>query len=171
MGIIKKGNALIVTDEKTLCDFMNESYHTMKTVHCYLAEKVTEPNTYFDENTYIGSMVLKRKPLRLDREDIMNAVEKGSLYYIDDDKDKPISYSEIVILKNMLSVGSGILQIIDELQSANFTFEYRYRKVYRLNIPEDAKISFFTEYHANNKVEINVANMPQWLFDEEERYY
>jgi hypothetical protein len=172
MGIYKNGNAVIVTDEKNnTYEFLDDKYHFMKTVHCYLAEKVTEPNdvTYFKENTYIGSMVLNRKPRMLDRWNIMNAAKNGSLYYIDDENGDPISYTEIVIRKSLDTV-SGLLQVIDECRMENIEFPFRYKKIHALVIPEDVKISFFTEYHEKNHVRFNIGNMPQELFEEEGSY-
>lgn len=170
MGIHKNGNSVIVTDEKNdTYEFLNSKYYTMKTVHCYLAEKVTEPNdvTYFKENTYIGSMVVHRKPRMLNRWNIMNAVKNGSLFYIYDENDKPISYVETIIRKSFDEV-SGLLQVIDECRMENIEFPFHYKKIHALVIPEDVNISFFTEYHEKNYVPFNIGNMSQDLFEEEE---
>ena len=171
MGIHKNGNAVIVTDEKNNTDFSDDKYYLMKTVHCYLAEKVTEPNdvTYFKENTYIGSMVLHRKPRMLGRSNIMNAVKNGSLYYIEDEYGKPVSYSEIIIRRCMENFG-GLIQVIDECRGNKIEYPYTYKKIHALVIPEDVKISFVTEYHEKIEMRFNIGNMPQALFEEEGSY-
>ena len=171
MGIHKKGNAVIVTDEKNNNDFSDDKYYLMKTVHCYLAEKVTEPNdvTYFKENTYIGSMVVNRKPRMLDRWNVMNAVKNGSLFYINDEDDEPISYTDVIIRRSMDNFG-GIIQLIDECRGNKIEYPYTYKKIHALVIPEDVKISFVTEYHEKIQIRFNIGNMPQELFEEEENY-
>ena len=160
MGIYKKGNAVIVTDRIHGNEFASSNYYNMKTIHCYLAEHVTEPNdvTYFKKNTYIGSMVLNRKPTMLDRHNIMSAVKNGSLYYIADEEGNELEYTELVL--NKAYVGN-----ITSLELAIYT-----ERITSLVIPEDVKISFVTEYHNKSEILFNIGNMSQELFEEEESY-